>query len=309
MLQPWQTGKVIRIEQEAALTRRFWIQLPGLASFDFEPGQFVTLDLPIHEKPNKRVRSYSIASWPDGTNVIELVIVLLEGGAGTNYLFNQVTVGSELTLRGPQGVFTLPEPIEKDLFFICTGTGIAPFRAMSHHILNHSIPHREIFLIFGCRQFSDCLYRRELTELAEKIPAFHYIPTFSREDPETAGPLVRTGYVHAIYEELCKLPVAAAGAQSLAGAMGQPLAGTKGQQVAGAMMQSLAGAMQPQVPGEMTQSVADATVQQVADVAAQESLRPANFFLCGWKNMIDEAKQRILALGYDRKSIHQELYG
>jgi CDP-4-dehydro-6-deoxyglucose reductase len=25
--------------------------------------------------------------------------------------------------------------------------------------------------------------------------------------------------------------------------------------------------------------------------------------------MIDEAKQRILALGYDKKSIHQELYG
>jgi CDP-4-dehydro-6-deoxyglucose reductase len=277
MLQPWQTGKVIRIEQEAAATRRFWIQLPALSSFDFEPGQFVTLDLPIHEKPNKRWRSYSIASWPDGTNVVELVIVLLEGGAGTNYLFNDVTVGSELTVRGPQGVFTLPEPIEKDLFFICTGTGIAPFRAMSHHILNHNIPHREIFLIFGCRQFCDCLYRREMTELAEKIPAFHYIPTFSRENPETAGPMVRTGYVHAVYEELCRLPVAAAGA----------------------MAQSDFAARR----------VADTMARSVADVVAQEGLRPANFFLCGWKNMIDEAKHRIQALGYDRKSIHQELYG
>jgi ferredoxin-NADP reductase len=35
----------------------------------------------------------------------------------------------------------------------------------------------------------------------------------------------------------------------------------------------------------------------------------ASFFLCGWKAMIDEAKQRIQALGYDRKAIHQELYG
>jgi len=31
--------------------------------------------------------------------------------------------------------------------------------------------------------------------------------------------------------------------------------------------------------------------------------------LCGWKNMIDEAKKRIHELGYERKSIHQELYG
>jgi len=38
-------------------------------------------------------------------------------------------------------------------------------------------------------------------------------------------------------------------------------------------------------------------------------VKPAHFYLCGWKNMIDEAKQRILALGYDKKAIHQELYG
>ncbi|HXB07685.1 MAG TPA: FAD-dependent oxidoreductase [Puia sp.] len=246
MPQPWQTGTVIRIEQEASQTRRFWIRLSAMESFDFAPGQFVTLDLPIHEKINKRVRSYSIASWPDGSNVIELVIVLLEGGAGTNYLFNEVRVGSELTLRGPQGIFTLPEKIEKDLFFICTGTGVAPFRSMSHHILNCNIAHRDIYLIFGCRQFDDCLYRKELTELAGKIPCFHYIPTFSREKADPGNPLLRTGYVHAIYEELCR---------------------TDG------------------------------------------GLKPANFFLCGWKNMIDEAKQRIQALGYDRKSIHQELYG
>src|ERR1700747_3582311 len=118
-VEPWRTGKVIKIEQQTHNTRRFWIQVPELSSFNFKAGQFVTLDLPIHEKPNKRWRSYSIASWPDRTNVFELLIVLLEGGAGTTYLFNHINVGSELTLRGPQGVFTLPDPIEKDLFFVC----------------------------------------------------------------------------------------------------------------------------------------------------------------------------------------------
>lgn len=252
MLQPWQTGRVIRIENETAQTRRFWIELPTLSSFDFEPGQFVTLDLPIHEKPNKRWRSYSIASWPDGTNVIELVIVFLEGGAGTNYLFNQVSVGSELILRGPQGVFTLPESIENDLFFICTGTGIAPFRSMTHHLLNHNVAHKgQIYLLFGCRHFGDCLYGNELKELESRLPDFHYIPTFSRENAGE-NPLTRTGYVHSIYEEICR---------------------------------------------------------QNQEQSTGDALKAASFFLCGWKNMIDEAKQRIQALGYDRKSIHQELYG
>jgi ferredoxin-NADP reductase len=252
MVQPWRTGTVIRITNETDSTRRFWIKVPELESFDFKPGQFVTLDLPIHEKPAKRWRSYSIASWPDGTNVFELVIVLLEGGAGTHYLFNEVAVGSELILRGPQGVFTLPETIDRDLFFICTGTGIAPFRSMAHHIFNHNIPFQNIYLLFGCRKFSDCLYGPELKELEQRMERFQYLPTYSREEP---GEGHKTGYVHALYETICR---------------------------------------DNSCPADESQTA---------------SIKPAYFYLCGWKNMIDEAKKRIQDLGYDRKSIHQELYG
>jgi ferredoxin-NADP reductase len=237
-LQPWRKAVVNRIEDEADGTRRFYMTIPEVENFDFKPGQFVTLDLPIHEKPNKRWRSYSIASWPNGTNEIELVIVLLEGGAGTRYLFNEVQPGSELTFRGPQGVFTLPDTMEKDLYLICTGTGIAPFRSMMHHIERHNIPHKNIYLIFGCRKQCNLLYYDELRELAARVPGFHYIPTLSREEWEG-----RKGYVHSIYEELAR------------------------------------------------------------------EKPPAEFMLCGWKNMIDEAKQRIQAMGYERKAIHQELYG
>jgi len=245
MLQPWRTGIITRIEQETEATRRYWIQIPELERFDFIPGQFVTFDLPIHEKPAKRLRSYSIASWPDGSNTLELVIVLLEGGLGTHFLFNETTVGSTLTVRGPQGVFLLPPVIDHDLYFICTGTGIAPFRSMANYIKIHDVPHENIYLIFGCRKKTDCLYGKEMKELESHLPQFHYIPTFSREEPGD----YRTGYVHTIYEELCKAS------------------------------------------------------------ANNGTHKAAQFYLCGWKNMIDEAKQRIISLGFDRKAIHQELYG
>ena len=202
---PWQTGKIIRIEDETQTTRRFWIELVSGEPFDFKPGQFVTLDLPIHEKPNKRWRSYSVASWPDGSPVFELLIVYLEGGMGTNYLFNEVRLGSELILRGPLGLFTLPDPIEKDLFLVCTGTGIAPFRSMIHHILNHNIPHRLIHLIFGCRRLTD-------TPLSERngrtAGAGSRVSIPSRFSParfrKIKQHLIRTGYVHGVYEEICK---------------------------------------------------------------------------------------------------------
>lgn len=250
-LQPWRVGKVIKIEQQAVATRRFFIQVPELEVFDFKPGQFVTLDLPIHEKPNKRLRSYSIASWPDDTNVFELCIVLLEEGAGTNYLFNEIKEGSEITLRGPVGVFTLPEPIENDLIFICTGTGIAPFRSMIHHIIEHNIPHKNIHLIFGCRKFGDALYANEMKDLMRKDAGFFYHTTYSREVPENLEHLVRIGYVHQVYEDICNNYKA----------------------------------------------------------NNNDELAAVKFYLCGWKNMVDEAKERILNLGYDRKAIHQELYG
>src|SRR5215212_6196057 len=199
-LQPWRKAVVTRIEEEADSTRRFYMRISELETFDFKPGQFVSLDLPIHEKPGKRLRSYSIASWPNGTNEIELVIVLLEGGAGTTYLFNEVKPGSPLLLRGPQGVFVLPQTIDRNIFFICTGTGVAPFRSMLHHINRHKISHNNIYLLFGTRLIKDCLYYNELKELEKEIENYFYIPTFSREPEENI--LVRRGYVHALYEEI-----------------------------------------------------------------------------------------------------------
>jgi CDP-4-dehydro-6-deoxyglucose reductase len=198
-LLPWRKGKVISIGNETGNTHRFRIEVAALSSFDFKPGQFVTLDLPIHEKSIKRWRSYSIASWPDGSNIFELIIVLNQRGAGTQYLFNQVKVGSELTFRGPQGVFTLPPVIDKDLFLICTGTGIAPFRSMVHHIKNKAIDHQNIYMIFGCRKKEDLLYYEEMTKLQSEVKNFHYIPTLSRQLWEG-----HHGYVHPIYRELCK---------------------------------------------------------------------------------------------------------
>jgi len=192
-LLPWRNGRIIRIENETANTRRFWVEVPELEVFDFTPGQFITMDLPIDAKPNKRLRSYSIASWPNGTNTFELIIVLDKQGAGTHFIFDNLAIGSEIKFRGPQGVFKLKEPLAKDIFLVCTGTGIAPFRSMVHQVLDKKIPHQQITLIFGCRTKADLLYHDEMVALQEKMLGFNYIPVWSREEWEG-----RHGYVHAV---------------------------------------------------------------------------------------------------------------
>ena len=75
-------------------------------------------------------------------------------------------MGSEVILRGPQGVFTLDEEdLKKEIMMICTGTGIAPFRSMAHHLKIHNIPHNKIYLIYGTRTQEDLLYFEELKKL------------------------------------------------------------------------------------------------------------------------------------------------
>lgn len=241
MALPWHTAKFIDIKDETPNTKRFWLQIPELEEFDFTPGQFVMLDFPVHEKPAKRLRSYSIASQPDGSNVIELVIVYVEDGSASKYLWEDVDIGSEILLRGPMGKFVLPDELDRDICFICTGTGVGPFRSMLWDIYHTNRACQNLYLIFGSRYISDILYYQEMEELAQKMDNFEYVVTLSREtSPEWMG---GKGYVHGVYEEL------------------------------------------------------------FADH------RPAHFYLCGWKDMIDEARQKIRDMGYDRKSIHVEIYG
>ena len=66
----WYDSKVIKIENQSPTTKRFWVEVEGVDSFDFKAGQFVTMDLPLGEKRKQRWRSYSIANAPDGTNVL-----------------------------------------------------------------------------------------------------------------------------------------------------------------------------------------------------------------------------------------------
>jgi CDP-4-dehydro-6-deoxyglucose reductase len=198
----WYDSKIIKIEDQSSTTKRFWVEVAGVDAIDFKAGQFVTMDLPIHEKRLKRWRSYSIANAPDGTNVLEFCIVLLEGGAATEYLFNEAKVGTPIRFKGPSGGFVLPEKIETDLVMICTGTGVAPFRSMIHDLINQGKKIKNIHLIFGTRYEEGILYREELEKLAAEHSSIQYSIALSREE-DWAG---HRGYVHPIYMEAYKAP-------------------------------------------------------------------------------------------------------
>ncbi len=191
----WFKAEVIQTQDVTPKIRNFWLKVHDVERFCFKPGQFITLDLPIGEKRLDRWRSYSIANRPDDSNVIELSVVHVENGHGSDYLFSEVTPGSELTFKGPGGNFVLADVLDFDLVMICTGTGVAPFKSMIDHIYSTGKAHRRIHLIFGSRFEHDILYRQAFEALASENEEFSYSVALSRE--EFNG---YRGYVHGIYQ-------------------------------------------------------------------------------------------------------------
>lgn len=229
--------RVTDIIDESDLVKRYFIRFPEEIPFSFKAGQFVMLDLPIQTRVTNR--AYSIASAPANDNSFELAIVINPKGIGTPYIFENIKKDSIVKCTKALGKFGLPETIDVDLCFICTGTGIAPLRSMTIDIFNKTIPHKNCYLIFGNRWTKDILYRKELDALAAAHQELKFIPVLSRDNPGWTG---KKGYVHPAYEEI------------------------------------------------------------FADK------RPALFYLCGWPDMIKEARHRIEAMGYDRKQIKFEVF-
>lgn len=197
MPRKWYEAPVIQIKELSPNTKSFLLALDDLDDFHFLAGQFITLDLPIGDKRNQRWRSYSLANAPERSRILELSVVKLDQGLASQYLFNVLKIGDYIKFKGPEGGFVLPENIVHDMVFICTGTGIAPFRSMLWDILKHKKPHKKIHLIFGTRTREGILYADELEYFKEHVEGFKYSVALSREDTKA----YYFGYVHQIYLE------------------------------------------------------------------------------------------------------------
>ena len=116
---------ITKIIDETSTTKRFYLKPDN--DLPFKAGQYISLSLPIDPRKSRGIRHYSIANSPNAEEV-ELVIVEKEGGKGTAYLWS-LGVGDHIELgHGASGVLTIDD-YKKNFVFICTGTGISPFKS------------------------------------------------------------------------------------------------------------------------------------------------------------------------------------
>lgn len=190
--------RISNLIDESPRVRRFFLQpvREKNKAINFIPGQFIILQKELNDGEIPLQRSYSIANVETDVTEIELCIVINETGEFTPWLFS-LNIGDEIQGSEPQGMFNLSEVHPSvPYLFVCTGTGVAPFRSMIQKVLNESNNH--VYLVFGNRIEEDVLYREYWESLSNKLERFTFIPTLSR-DPKWKG---RKGYVHEIYKEI-----------------------------------------------------------------------------------------------------------
>ena len=199
------------IIKETKTNWRFIFESPLYDNINFVPGQLVQLGFMESDEANgvpehMVVRNYSVASFPDGSNKFELIVTYLPGGQMSKKLFYDSKIGDEFYYKGPMGVFTLPDNLmDRDIYFVSTGSGISPFRSMINYLHQNKIPFKNIKLFFGTRTEDDLLYRKELETIQEELPNFEYIPTLSRENKSKLthhDNFLAKGYVHKHYLKL-----------------------------------------------------------------------------------------------------------
>ncbi|MBD2436786.1 FAD-binding oxidoreductase [Nostoc sp. FACHB-110] len=193
-LERWTKGDVsvqcvqIIDETHDVKTFRFVTEPPVL--FTYKPGQFATLDLEINGEQVSR--SYSISSTPSRPHTLEITVKRVPAppnsdadvppGLVSNWLHDNVKVGSKIKLSGPLGKFTcFANPCAK-LLLISAGSGITPMMSMSRWLYDTASDVDIVF--FHCaRSPRDIIYRQELEWMAAQNPKFHLAVSVTRREP------------------------------------------------------------------------------------------------------------------------------
>ncbi len=155
----------------------FTLELPS--GGNFKAGQHYDVRLTAPDGYQAQ-RSYSLASSPGNTNLIEIAIELIDDGEVSSYFHDSVEPGEMIEVRGPiGGHFTWEPSHTKSSIFIAGGSGIAPIISMLRHrftVKNNS----PALLLFSVRTEDDILYREALEKMSDNDPSLHVVTTVTR---------------------------------------------------------------------------------------------------------------------------------
>ena len=205
---PCRVAKLVALAPDVM---QVFLRLPVVETLPFLPGQY--LDFLVEDG---RRRSFSIASPPHDSDLIELHVRKVPGGGFTERLFGHVDTGALLRIEGPLGQFVYRDG-SAPMLMIAGGTGFAPLKSMLRHILEKT-PGRDVHLYWGARHGQDLYEEERVLEWVRQHPRLRFTGVLS-EAAEPGAAHRRLGWVHeaalADYPNLERHDVYAAGPPAL----------------------------------------------------------------------------------------------
>ncbi|MPQ95911.1 hybrid-cluster NAD(P)-dependent oxidoreductase [Thioclava sp. JE_KL1] len=152
---------------EAPNTASFTFRPPSGALFHFNPGQFVTLELPVAGGPLHR--TFTISSSPSRPTSLTVTVKAQPDSLGTRWMLDNLRPGMRIKALGPAGMFSnVVHPASKYLF-ISAGSGITPMMSMTTQLYDAgSDP--DIVFINCARRPSEIIFRERLEHMASRLP-------------------------------------------------------------------------------------------------------------------------------------------
>lgn len=151
----------------------------GDQRLSFHAGQ--TLMIHVSDKVN---RAMSIGSPPQEQK-ITIYDDISPMGPLSHYIIDR-KVGDQIYFMAPLGRFVLDKTNNRKKILVATGTGLAPFIAMTadYYVTGGSAP---ITIYFGVRYKEDIFLAEKLAEYKQKFSHFNYILTLSKPADDWKG--------------------------------------------------------------------------------------------------------------------------
>ncbi|SDD69912.1 ring-1,2-phenylacetyl-CoA epoxidase subunit PaaE [Pricia antarctica] len=189
------TVKHIKPLTPDAVAITFSIPKELIQTFDFIPGQYITIKTLIKGKELRR--AYSICSSPR-KDCFTIGVKKVDKGGFSDFAHNQLSVGDTLEVMPPEGRFTFQATGQpKTMAAFAAGSGITPIMSIAKAVLD-SHPKSKFVLVYGNKSFKDTMFYTDLVklELDHSDRFFVYFVTSQTQEDDSRFGRIDTSMVN-----------------------------------------------------------------------------------------------------------------
>jgi len=181
------TVKHIKPLTPSSVAITFSIPKDLIQTFDFIPGQYITIKKEIKGKELRR--AYSICSSPKSDS-FTIGVKKVDKGGFSDYAHSKLAVGDILEVMPPEGRFVFsPNPNPKNIVAFAAGSGITPIMSIARSVLT-SNPVNKFVLVYGNKSEKETMFYTDLVKLELEYPNrffVYFINSQTREQDSLFG--------------------------------------------------------------------------------------------------------------------------